>query len=395
MATVCAMREAQLKNMVLTDEERMLRESAQDFCTQVSPVSAFRALRDASAPDGYDPRVWRQMAELGWMGIPWPEEAGGAGLGYRGLGLVSEQIGRTLLASPLHSTLWVCGSAINMGAAHDLKQKLLPRLADGNCLFALALEESAHHAPYGARLALAKRNGGLVLEGAKRFVADGGVADYLLVVARSSGEPGDRDGLTLLVVPRETRGITSKPLSMVDSRHMVDIKFEGVQLPDSGREILGEAGRGAEVLDPVLDRARIGLAAEMLGISQELFDRTIDYLKERKQFGVPIGSFQALKHRAADMMCEVELARSALFEALTALDDARDEQEVRKLASLAKSKIGETLKLVSRESLQMHGGIGMTDEFDIGLFLKRAAVCEQQYGNAAFHADRYAELGGF
>lgn len=373
----------------------MLQASAQDFCTKVSPVSAFRALRDASAEDGYDPKVWRQMAELGWAGIPWSEELGGAGLGYRGLGLVCEQAGRTLLASPLHSTLWACGSAINMGAAEGLKQRLMPQLADGDCLFALALEESPHHAPYGAQLRMSERDGGLVLEGGKRFVVDGGVADYLLVVARSFGEPGDRDGLSLVVLPREAHGISLKPLSIVDSRHMVDIEFDGVQVPASEQAILGEEGRGAEILDPVLDRARIGLAAEMLGIAQELFDRTIDYLKERKQFGVPIGSFQALKHRAADMMCEVELARSTLLEALTALDDGRGEQQVQRLASLAKSKMGETLKLISRESLQMHGGVGMTDEFDIGLFLKRAAVCEQQYGNSAYHVDRYAELGGF
>ena len=381
--------------MLLTDEERMLQESARDFCTNVSPVSAFRALRDGGIADGYDARVWQQMAELGWMGIPWSEALGGSDLGYRGLGLVSEQAGRTLLASPLHSTLWACGSAINMGAGEDLKQQVMPRLAAGECLLALALEESAHHAPYGAELSVGKHNGGYVLNGSKRFVADAGVADYLLVVGRSSGEPGDRDGISLLLVPRDAEGVSVSSLRVVDSRQMAGVEFDSVVVSDADQAMVGEEGKGAEVLDPALDRARIGLAAEMLGMSQELFDRTIEYLKERQQFGVPIGSFQALKHRAADMLCELELARSAVLEALTALDDGREESQVQRLASLAKSKMGETLKLVSRESLQMHGGIGMTDEFDVGLFLKRAAVCEQLFGNSAFHADRYAELGGY
>lgn len=386
---------AYLKSVVLTEEERMLQESAKDFCAKVSPVLAFRSLRAASAADGYDPRVWQQMADLGWLGIPWSGALGGSDLGYRGLGLVSEEAGRTLLASPLHSTLWACGSAINIGGSDELKQRLMPRLAVGECMLALALEESAHHAPYGTELCVQTKGGSYVLTGTKRFVADAGVAHQLLVVGRTSGQSGDREGLTLLLVPRDAQGVSVNRLSMVDSRHMADVEFDGVVVSDSEQSLVGEEGKGAQVLDRALDHARIGLASEMLGMSQELFDRTIEYLKERKQFGAPIGSFQALKHRAADMLCELELTRSTVIEALTALDDGREVAKIQKLASLAKSKMGETLKLISRESLQMHGGIGMTDEFDVGLFLKRAAVCEQAFGNSAFHADRYAELNGF
>ena len=381
--------------MILTEEERMLKDSAQDFCNKVSPVSAFRALRDAASVDGYDPDVWQRMSALGWMGVPWDESLGGSGLGYRGLGVVSEEAGRTLLASPLHSSVWTCGAIIDLGAGAEVKRRVMPEIAAGSSLLALALEESAHHAPYGASLRSEQTGSGLLLRGSKRFVADAGVADRLLVVARSAGKPGDRDGLTLLLVPRDTQGLAIKPLSMVDSRHMADVTFDDVHLQDVSSALIGEMGQGADILDRGLDRARIGLAAEMLGICQELFDRTMEYLKERKQFGVVIGSFQALKHRAAEMLCELELARSAVFEALTSLDDGRPEREVARLASLAKFKMGDALKLVSRESLQMHGGIGMTDEFDVGLFLKRAAVCEQALGNSAFHADRYAELGGF
>lgn len=381
--------------MILTEEERMLQDAAQDFCGKVSPVSAFRELRDSRSSDGYDAAIWRQMSELGWMGVPWDESLGGSGFGFRGLGVVSEQAGRTLLASPLHSSVWACGSIIDLGASADLKQRIMPGLSSGERLIALALEESAHHAPYGATLVAEETEAGFTLRGRKRFVADAGVADQLLVVARSAGEAGVRDGLTLLLVPRDAAGVTIKPLAMVDSRHVADIEFDGVHVADKAGALIGEVGKGADILDHALDRARIGLAAEMLGICQELFDRTMTYLKERQQFGVLIGTFQALKHRAAEMFCEIELARSAVYEALEALDDGRGEDEVARLASLAKFKMGEALKLVSRESLQMHGGIGMTDEFDVGLFLKRAAVCEQAYGNTAFHADRYAALGDF
>lgn len=381
--------------MVLSEEERMLQESARDFCTKVSPVSAFRAMRDAKSRDGYDPSVWRQMAELGWMGVPWSESLGGSGFGFRGLGVISEETGRTLLSSPLHSTVWTCGSIIDLGSGEEIKQRVLPQLSAGACLLALALEESSHHAPFGAALRTHESDTGFTITGNKRFVSDAGVADFLIVVARSSGDPGEAEGLTLLLVPSDADGVTIKPLSMVDSRHMADIEFSGVRIQQKSQALIGEAGKGAQILQKALDRARIGLGAEMLGMSQELFGRTMEYLKERKQFGVPIGSFQALKHRAAEMFCEIELARSALLEALTALDDDSSQGKVPMLASLAKCKTGETLKLVSREALQMHGGVGMTDEFDIGLFLKRAAVCEQQFGNSSFHADRYAELGGF
>ncbi len=381
--------------MILTEEERMLQDSAQDFCSKVSPVSAFRKLRDAGAGDGYDPAIWRQMSELGWMGVPWDESLGGSGFGFRGLGIISEQAGRTLLASPMHSSVWACGSVIDLSASDDLKQRIMPRLSSGQCLIALALEESAHHAPYGAALHAIDTDSAFILRGSKRFVADAGIADELLVVARSSGEAGAREGLTLLLLPSDTHGVTIKPLSMVDSRHMADVNFDDVHIADKSSALIGAVGKGADILEPALDRACIGLSAEMLGICQELFDRTMNYLKERQQFGVLIGTFQALKHRAAEMLCELELARSAVYEALRALDEGRQVDEVARLASLAKFKIGEALKLVSRESLQMHGGIGMTDEFDVGLFLKRAAVCEQAFGNTAFHADRYAALGGF
>ena len=232
-----------------------------------------------------------------------------------------------------------------------------------------------------------------MISGTKKFVLDGHVADKLIVVARTSGSAGDRDGISLFIVDREADGVGVTRTKMVDSRNAANIDFVDVAV--GADALIGEAGNGADVLDPALDIARIGISAEMLGSTQECFERTIQYLKDREQFGVPIGSFQGLKHRAANMFCEIELAKSCVLEALSALDEQRDSQDIAKLASLTKAKVGETFHTVSREGIQMHGGIGMTDEFDIGFFIKRSAVTEQTFGDVAFHRNRYGELEGF
>jgi acyl-CoA dehydrogenase len=333
------------------------------------------------------------MVELGWAGIPWPEEFGGLAFGYKGLGVVTEETGRTLTASPLFGSVWVCGSAVNLGGSDAQKSALLPAIAGGEVLLALALEESHRHDPYGIATTARPQGDGYVLDGTKTFVVDGNSADNFIVVARTSGKPGERSGLTLFVVDRTADGVTVERLKMTDSRNAANVTFKGVAV--AADAVLGTVDGGADVLDPTLDIARIGLAAEMLGSLQECFERTVQYLKEREQFGVPIGSFQALKHRAADMFCEVELSKSCVLEALTALDEQRDAQEIAKLASLAKAKVGETYNRVSREGIQMHGGIGMTDEFDIGFFIKRAAVAEQIFGDVNFHRNRYGELEGY
>ena len=219
------------------------------------------------------------------------------------------------------------------------------------------------------------------------------MADKLIVVARTSGETAERDGISLFLVDREAEGVNVIRTIMADSRNAANIELSNVTV--SSDSLIGELGKGADVLDPALDIARIGISAEMLGSLQECFERTVDYLKERKQFGVAIGSFQALKHRAANMFCEIELSKSCVLEALTALEEDRDAEEVSKLASLTKAKVGETFNLVSREGIQMHGGIGMTDEFDIGFFIKRAAVTEQTFGDVNFHRNRFGELEGY
>jgi len=377
--------------MILNEEQNMLKDSAKDFCTNSAPIEQLRKLRDGNSPDGFDRDTWKAMVELGWAGIPFPEEHGGLAFGYKGLGVVTEETGRTLAASPLFASVWVGGTLINLGGSDAQKAEILPKIAAGELLLALALEESHRHNPYGISTTAKESGGSWQVSGEKTFVLDGHVADKLIVVARTSGKPGERDGLTLLLVDAKANGVDITRTMMVDSRNAANVKLTNA--PAEG--VIGAVGKGADVLDPALDIARIGISAEMLGSTQECFERTVAYLKEREQFGVPIGSFQALKHRAADMFCEIELSKSCVLEALTALDEGRDAAEIAKLASLAKTKVGETFHTVSREGIQMHGGIGMTDEFDIGFFIKRAAITEQTFGDVNFHRNRYGELEGY
>ncbi|MGH2897751.1 MAG: acyl-CoA dehydrogenase, partial [Solirubrobacteraceae bacterium] len=272
-----------------------------------------------------------------------------------------------------------------------LKKEILPAVAKGERILALALEEASHHAPYAIATRAEATANGYRISGRKTFVLDGHVADHLVVVARSAGKSGERDGLTLLLVPKGARGLTVTRTIMVDGRNAANVTLDGVEVDKSA--VLGSAGRGADLLDRVLDRSTIGLAAEMLGTLAEAFERTIVYLKERKQFGVPIGSFQALKHRAANMFVEVELARSIVLDALRAIDENRP--DVAQLASIAKARVSDAIHLVGNEAVQMFGGIGVTDEEEIGLFLKRARVAELTLGDAAYHRARFARLNGF
>ena len=379
--------------MILNEEQTMLKDSAKDFCTTNAPIGQLRKLRDDANPDGFERGTWASMVELGWAAIPWDEEHGGLAFGYKGLGVVTEESGRTLTASPLYASVWVGGTLINVAGSDAQKAEMLPQLAAGEMLLALALEESHKHDPYGISTTATASGDGFTLDGRKTFVLDGHVADKLIVVARTSAEVGSRQGLSLFMVDREAQGVAVTRTLMADSRNAANIALSNVQVGNDA--LLGALDGAADALDQALDIARIGLTAEMLGGIQECFERTVAYLKERKQFGVAIGSFQALKHRAADMFCEIELSKSCVLEALTALDEDRDREEVAKLASLAKAKVGETYNLVSREGIQMHGGIGMTDEFDIGFFIKRAAVAEQTFGDVNFHRNRYGELEGY
>jgi alkylation response protein AidB-like acyl-CoA dehydrogenase len=376
--------------LTLDEDQSLIQDTAREFCTTRTPVAQLRALRDRQDPLGWDADSWRAMVELGWAGIAVPEAHGGTGFGWQALGAILTETGRQLTASPLLATV-VVGTAALLRGSPAQQAAHLPAIAAGERTFALALEEGPHHAPFAVATSARRDGEAFVVDGHKTFVLDGHVADVLLVVARTSGASGDRDGLTLLLVPGDAAGVTRVRTHLADSRNAANLTFEGVRVPADA--VLGTVDDGAAILEPVLDHARIALAAEMLGTAEEAFSRTVSYLQERKQFGVVIGSFQGLKHRAADLYAELQLARSVVLDALSALDEARD--DVPQLASLAKAKVGEVLHAVSNEAIQMHGGIGMTDEFDIGFYLKRARVAEAAFGTVRFHRDRYAALSGY
>lgn len=377
--------------LILNSEAQLVRDSALEFFADKSPVLMLRKLRDSADADGFSRALWREMADLGWTGFLVPEAHGGSEFGMVGLGQVLEAAGRTLAATPLMSTALIAASAIDLAGSETQKQKYFPGLVGGDTIFALALEEKAHHNPSYIETT-AKRDGdGWVLNGAKRFVLDGHVADQLIVVARTSGTANDREGITLFMVPADAVGVSRTRSSMIDSRNAARVTLANVKV--GADAVLGRIDGGSDPLDRVLDRARAGLAAEMLGSSSEAFERTVQYLKDRKQFGVAIGSFQALKHRAAQMFCEVEVTRSAVLGALAALDDGANDASL--LVSLAKAKASDTAYLTGNEGIQMHGGIGMTDEHEIGFFMKRARVAQATFGDSAFHRDRYAALTGY
>jgi alkylation response protein AidB-like acyl-CoA dehydrogenase len=377
--------------LVLTEEQTMLRDMAKQFFTEQVPVTNLRKLRDEESAEGYDKAVWQQIVELGFAGILIPEEQGGTGFGPIGLGIVMQEAGRTLAATPLYSTA-ILGAGLILAAGSDTqKAELLPQIASGELLTALALEETAHHNPKQVAMSAEQNGDQIILSGQKNFVIDGHIADKLIVVARTSGAAGDANGLSMFLVDAKTKGVTITRTHMVDSRNAAIVSFDKVNVPVS--DALGPLGAAMAELESVLDLGRACLAAEMLGGIEAVFDTTLAYLKERKQFGVIIGTFQALKHRAAEMFCEVELCQSVVLDALSALDERRN--DVPRAVSLAKARLGDAARLISNEGVQMHGGIGMTDAVDMGLYLKRARVQSQLLGDTNFHRSRYAELGGY
>jgi len=370
-----------------TEEQTLLRDAARAWTQDRSPVSALRRVRDAGGYLGFDAAQWREMVEMGWAGVVIPEAYGGSDFGYRGLGLILEETGRTLTASPLLACA-LTATALMLGGSDAQKDRWLPKIAAGEVVGALAIDEGAHHGPDQTALTATNTGGGYVLTGAKTFVMEGMAADLLVVAARAAGRPGEIAGTSLFLVAADAPGVSRTPLKLADARGYAQLAFDKVEV-ESDALLAG----GHHTLEQTLDRARAGLSAEMLGAASQAFEVTLDYLKTRRQFGQLIGSFQALQHRAAKMYAELELSRSAVEAALIAIDD--DARKAPELVSLAKARIGETLHLISDEMVQMHGGIGMTDEHDAGLYLKRARVAEAAFGGQTYHRDRYAVIHGY
>ena len=377
--------------LILNEEQQSLKDIAREFLQNNAPITHFREIRDTQSELGYDESLWKEMVNLGWSGILIPEEYGGFDFGMVGMGSILEEAGKTLTPSPLFSTGVLGASLLTLGGSDTQKQTYLPQIVEGALTTALALEEGNRHAPHFIQTEAKKKDGKFVISGSKNFVIDGHSSKLLMVVARTEGSIDDASGITIFLVDPEEQGVEITKTIMVDSRNAANIEFNNVSV--STDSILGEENNGASLLELVLDRAQIAISAEMLGNASQAFDLTLQYLKERKQFGAVIGTFQALQHRAAEMYSELELTKSSIIAACNAVDD--NSNDLRRMASLAKFKSGETNHLITNEAVQMHGGVGVTDEYDVGLFMKRARVTEQIFGNSEYHIDRYAPLSDY
>ena len=381
-------------DLVLSEEQELLRHTAREFVAARSSLRRVRALRDAPGDTGFSCELWHEMARLGWVGIILPEAHGGLGLGYLDLMVVMEELGRGLMPEPMLSTVLLGANAILLGGTAEQQRENLPAVAEGERLLALAYQEArSRHDPHHVETRAERAGGGFVLGGEKVHVLDGPAANRLVVTARTAGGPRDPRGVTLFLLHPDAPGVTIERQERIDGRNAALVRLRDVPVePDA---VLGEVDAGGALLARVLDRATAGLAAEMLGSMSAAFDMTTEYLKTRVQFGVPIGSFQALKHRTAKLYVELELARSAVMHAQRVLDERRDDAAVARATSIAKARASDAFITIGHEGVQMHGGIGMTDEHDIGLFLKRARAAEMTFGDAAYHRDRLARLDGY
>ncbi|HEY0476498.1 MAG TPA: acyl-CoA dehydrogenase family protein [Kofleriaceae bacterium] len=378
--------------LVLTEDQTLLSRTANELVAGSASVARLRKLRDTRDERGYALDRFARMAELGWTGIPFTEQDGGLGMGLAEVVLVTEAMGRGLAPEPYIPAIVLAGRAVALGGSAQHKGAWLGPAIAGEKVLALA------HAGRRGRFDLTRvpiratpAGGGFRLTGQATQVWGGHLADAYVVAARTAGQDGDRDGITLFLVPAQARGVTSERQHRIDSLNAAQLTLEAVEVGEA--DVLGRGGDGHGLLTRVVDEATVALTGEMLGGMSEAFDRTLGYLRERRQFGVAIGSFQALKHRAARLYIELELSRSAVMAAARALD--AQSADASQLVSLAKARLSDAYCLIANEAIQLHGGIGMTDEHDIGFFVKRARVSEMTFGDAAYHRDRFAALGGY
>ncbi len=375
-------------SLIYTEEQQMLVDTAREFLAARSPVSAQRALRDRKDALGFEPELWAEMLELGWTAIPFPEALGGLEFGYKGMGAVFEELGRHLSPSPMLSSVVLSGGLLQAAGSDTQQQEWLTALIGGEKRLALAVDEGPRHNPAAIELKAEASSDGFRLNGDKVMVLDGLGADGWLVAARTSGVKGDEQGISLFLITADMAGVTTSRQSLIDSRNIARLSLTDVVVP--AENLLGEADQGLAALEKALDLGRLCLAAEMLGAAETLFAMTLEYLKTRVQFDVHIGIFQALQHRCSWAYVDLELARSTLMAAMAAVDADADDAAAQ--ISLAKWKVGQMADKVSGEAVQMHGGIGVTDELDVGLYLKRIRVAQASLGDADYHLERYGRL---
>ena len=376
--------------LVLTEEQGLLKESARDFLKENASIALMRKLRDENDENRFSQDAWKSMAEMGWAGLIIPEAYGGMGFDYTGMGQLIEETGRHLTSSPLLSSGMIAASLINNSGSQSQKEKYLSAIAEGKVI-SLASVESSKHEPEVVNTSATRSGDSFVLNGSKTYVLHGQVAEYFIVSTRTKGHSNSKKGISLFLVPASGEGITVSKAVLMDSRVYAHITFENVKVSEG--DLLGEMDKAYKPLQKTMDIAAIGVSAELLGIIQEAFDRTLKYLKERQQFGKVIGSFQALQHRAAVMYSEIEICKSLVIKSLQAIDE--DSFMLSALASMTKAKCCKIAQLVTNEGVQLFGGIGMTDDEDIGLFLKRARVAMELYGNYNYHLDRFATLNAY
>ncbi|SDQ17093.1 acyl-CoA dehydrogenase family protein [Brevundimonas sp. 374] len=370
--------------LILTEEQTMLQDAADGFLNENAPIAHLRKLRDEHDADGVSRDLWRAFGEMGFAGVIIPEALGGMGLGAVEAGVIAESLGRTLTPSPyLGSSILSAKVLIDGGS--QAQQAWLPKIAAGEAILALAVDEGAKHAPSRITTRAERAGNGFKLNGAKAFVLDGHVADALIVVATAE------EGTTLFLVDPATAGVAVERTVMVDAHNAARITLTDVAVDADA--VIGAVGGGEALLDGALNLGRACAASSLTGAGDQAFKTTMDYLRTRKQFGKLIGEFQALQHRAAHLFSELELARAATIGAQIAIDEGREEAPL--AASIAKAKAGRVAELAVQEAVQMHGGVGMTDEFDVGLFMKRVRVLNELLGDAGFHAERVARAQGF
>ncbi len=373
------------------DDQTMLADSARQFMAEEGAIKTqLRHWRDTGCKDGFGHELWKQFGEMGFTGILVSEDDGGLGMGHVEAGIVLEEIGRNLTPSPFLTSSVLAATALGQ-AGDDLRGRYLPGLLSGESVFAVAVDEGAKHRPERIRTRAEKSGNGFKLSGKKDFVIHGASADMIIVAARTSGSDEDAEGITLFAVPRDTAGLKQDAVKLVDSSVATHMVLDNVEL--DGGAVIGEVDGGREVLNRMLNAGRIGAAAEGVGVARGAMDMTVDYLKQRKQFGKLIGEFQALQHRAAHLYSEVEISRAAVIKAQQLLD--ADAPSAALMVSVAKAKVGQTAGLAVREGVQMHGGIGMTDEYDIGLYMKRDRALQEFLGDVYYHAERVAQISGY
>lgn len=378
-------------NFDLSEDQRMLVDTAASFVKKSSPVERFRGLRFGEL--GYDPKVWKQMGELGWLGVMFPEEVGGFGGSFVDASLVIEQLGKNLVPEPFMASVVLAGRAILLAGDATQRQRYLAPLCEGDHTLAFAYAEAdSRHTSASVGLRGGWDGDELVLQGAKTWVLGGHAAEHIVVSVRTEGEQRDETGITLVVVDKNAKGLHIESVKMMDGQRAAMIRFDGVSISRS--EVLGVEGQALPIIVNVLDGGGAAACAESLGIVQRSLDMTIEYLKTREQFGTKIGVFQALQHRAVDMFVEVQGCKSLTLEACIRMD-GDDELARMGAVSAAKCQLTTGGRLVTEQAIQLHGGIGVTDEHDIGLYFKRLRVLSQLFGDEEYHVERYASLPDF